>query len=190
MRKKVVVKMKTNYNKLSVLFFVTLMVFSVAVVAAPKAEVLEYGYYEFTKGSERLANTTTTSGYVTRGAARLVKKTEKIPLKRGRLFGFRFKISGLDKAVGAIPLELVVSHPEMKKPDGSFSTGYRYNLDLALEDGKVEDKTGYRVNEAFEMVEGDWLFEYRFMNKTLIKHTFTTFLPTEVAKSDDSNKEK
>jgi hypothetical protein len=158
-------------------FTLALTMFSIAALAAPKAKVFEYGYYEFTKGSERLANSTTTSGYVTRGAARLVKETEKIPLKRGRLFGFRFKISGMDKAVGAIPLELVVTHPKIKKPDGSFSTGYRYNLDLALKNGSVEDKTGYRVNEPYEMVEGDWKFEYRFMNKRLIERSFVTYLP-------------
>ena len=182
--------MTINSYRLSVLFFLTLMIFSAAVLAAPKAKVLEYGYYEFTKGSERLANEIATSGYVTRGAAKLVKKTEKIPLKRGQLFGFRFKISGMDKTVGVIPVELVVTHPEMKKPDGSLSTGYRYKMDLTLNNGAVEDKTGYRVNEAYEMVEGDWLFEYRFMDKTLIKHTFTTYLPTDVAQSDESNKEK
>ena len=96
----------------------------------------------------------------------------------------------MDKTVGVIPVELVVTHPEMKKPDGSLSTGYRYKMDLTLNNGAVEDKTGYRVNEAYEMVEGDWLFEYRFMDKTLIKHTFTTYLPTDVAQSDESNKEK
>lgn len=182
--------MKINSNRLCVLFFVTSLAFSVSAFSAPKAEVLEYGYYEFTKGSERLANEITTSGYVTRGAAKLVKQTDKIPLKRGQLFGFRFKIFGMNETVGVIPVELVVTHPEMKKPDGSLSTGYRYKMDLSLSKGAVEDKTGYRVNEAYEMVEGDWLFEYRFMDKTLIKHTFTTYLPTDVAQSDTSNKEK
>ncbi|MDT8382795.1 MAG: DUF3859 domain-containing protein [Gammaproteobacteria bacterium] len=148
-----------------------------ALLAAPKAEILEYGYYEFTGNSERLANSTTTSGYVTRGEAKLVESTERIPLQRGRLFGFRFRISGMDKAVGAIPLELVVTHPEMEKPDGSRSSGYRYVVDLALSDGMVEDKTGYRINETYEMVEGDWHFEYRFMNKMLIERRFTTYLP-------------
>lgn len=182
--------MKVNSGSLSVLLFAILMVVSATALAAPKAKVLEYGYYEFTKESERLANEITTSGYVTRGEAKLVKKTEKIPLERGRLFGFRFKIFGMDKSVGVIPLELVVTHPEMKKPDGSLSTGYRYKMDLKLKDGSVEDKTGYRVNEAFEMVEGDWRFEYRFMNKVLIERNFTTFLPAEVAKAKKPNKEK
>lgn len=91
----------------------------------------------------------------------------------------------MDKAVGAIPLELVVTHPEIKKPDGSVSTGYRYFLNLALKDGKVEDKTGYRMNEKYEMVEGDWNFKYRFMKKTLIEQTFTTFQPKKVTKKKE-----
>lgn len=169
--------MKINPRNVNTLFFIVLMTLASTALAAPKAKILEYGYYEFIKGSERLANSTTTSGYVTRGEAKLVKKTEKIPLEKGRLFGFRFHISGLDKTVGVIPLELVVTHPEMKKPDGSLSTGYRYAVDLALNEGAVEDKTGYRINEPYEMVEGDWHFEYRFMNKTLIKRKFTTYLP-------------
>lgn len=177
--------MKNNVIKLSVLCF--LIMCSAVVMAAPKAKVLEYGYYKFTEASERRANEMTTSGYVTRGAAKLVKETERIPLERGQLFGFRFKIFGMNESVGVIPLELVVTHPEMKKPDGSLSTGYKYKMELSLSNGEVEDKTGYRVNEAFEMVEGDWIFEYRFMNKTLIKRNFTTYLPTEVAQAGDAS---
>jgi len=173
----VATNIKINPKNLIALFFLILMPLASTALAAPKAKVLEYGYYEFIKDSERLANPTTTSGYVTRGDAKLVKKTEKIPLEKGRLFGFRFQISGLNKGVGVIPLELVVTHPEMKKPDGSLSTGYRYVVDLALIDGVVEDKTGYRINEDFEMVEGDWHFKYLFMNKPLIERSFTTYLP-------------
>jgi len=173
----VAVKMKMNSDSFKSILFLMLMMFASAVLAAPKAKIIEYGYYEFTKGSERLANATTTSGYVTRGDAKLVKKTKKIPLEKGRLFGFRFRIYGMDKGVRAIPLELVVTHPKMTKPDGRLSTGYRSVLNLPLNEGEVEDKTGYRINEAFEMVEGDWRFEYRFMNKTLIEHKFTTYQP-------------
>lgn len=157
------------------IFFFVLVVMTWAVQAAPKAQILERGYYKFTDKSERLQRPAASSGYVTRGKAELVKDTQHIPLKKGRLFGFRFKIFGLNKNVGVIPLELVVSHPQMKKPDGSLSKGYRYFMDLKLKDGMVEDKAGYRLNEEFELVEGDWQFEFRFMNKTLIKQTFTTF---------------
>jgi len=165
--------MKICSSSFKVLLCFVVTMFSVSVFAGPKAKVLEYGYYEFTKGSERMANELSTSGYVTRGAAKLVKKTEKIPLKRGRLFGFRFKISGMEQNVGVIPLELVVTHPEMKKPDGSLSTGYRYKMDLSLSNGVVEDKTGYRVNEALLMVEGDNL---RYFGAGLAQFIYQTLL--------------
>jgi hypothetical protein len=145
--------------------------------AAPKATVLDYGYYEFTGKSERLANTFTTTGYVTRGEVKLVEKTHRIPVQQGRLFGFRFRIDNMDENVGVIPLELVVRHPEMHKPDGSSSTGYRYRVELKVDQGMLEDKTGYRLNEPYELVEGEWSFEYRFMNRTLLKQTFTTYKP-------------
>lgn len=154
------------------------MLLSVSLVqAAPRATILDYGYYEFTGDSERIANPLATAGYVTRGDAGLVKQTRHIPVQRGRLFGFRFRIDNMNENVGVIPLELVVNHPEMKKPDGSSSTGYRYRIDLKVSNGAVEDKTGYRMNEMYELVEGEWSFEYRFMNRTLLKQTFTTYKP-------------
>lgn len=145
--------------------------------AAPRAVILDYGYYEFTGESERLANPGSTTGYSTRGDAKLVEKTHRIPIKRGRLFGFRFRIDNMNENVGVIPLELVVKHPEMNKPDGITSTGYRYRIDLKVSHGMVEDKTGYRMNELYELVEGEWSFEYRFMDKTLLKQTFMTYQP-------------
>ena len=152
-------------------------------MAAPKAEVLDYGYYEFAKKAERVERPLTTSGYVARGEAKLVEKTERIPIQKGRLFGFRFKIWGLNKNVGVLPLELVVEHPKMTKPDGSESTGYHYPLELTLKDGAVEDKAGYRINEDFEMVEGEWRFAFRFMNKTLVEQKFVTYKPEQKAES-------
>jgi hypothetical protein len=46
----------------------------------------------------------------------------------------------------------------------------------------VEDKAGYRINEPYEMVAGDWQFEFRFMNKPLLKQTFTTYFQESSAK--------
>ena len=156
---------------------VVLSLLSAAVQAAPKAEILEYGYYEFIGEAKRLMHPAATSGFVQTGEAKLVEQTRRIPIKQGRLFGFRFRISGLNATVGQIPLELVVTHPKMEKPDGTTSTGYRYTLALKLDKGSVEDKTGYRMNENYEMVEGDWVFEYRFMNKPLMVQRFTTYKP-------------
>ncbi len=143
--------------------------------AAPKSEVLEYGYYEFTGDAQRLSSAKATSGFVTRGDAQLVKQTERVPIESGRLFGFRFRFSGMNRNVGVMPLELIVEHPPMTKPDGTVSTGYRYFLQLPMKNGVVEDKTGYRLNEVYEQVEGEWRFIYRFMNKPILEQRFTTY---------------
>jgi len=164
--------MKNIYFR--VLSFIFLSAVMITAQAAPQAKIIESGYYKFTEDSERLVSPSTASGYVKRGEAKLVKNTQRIPLEIGRLFGFRFHISGIEKNISVIPLELVVVHPEMKKSDGSTSSGYRYNIHLKLNNGMVEDKIGYSINEDFEMVEGDWQFEFLFMNKTLLKQTFTT----------------
>lgn len=157
------------------ILFIFLLLSAWTVQAAPIATVIERGYYQFTEESERIARPSISSGYVTRGKTQLVENTQRIPLQKGRLFGFRFRVTGFKANVSILPLELVVVHPEMKKPDGSLSTGYRYNMNLKLTNGTVEDKMGYRLNENFEMVEGDWKFEFRFMNKTLLTQTFTTY---------------
>lgn len=170
--------MKNPLNPGFCLLICMLLLLPVSIIhAAPRAVILDYGYYEFIGESERLANPISTTGYSTRGDAKLVEKTHRIPVKQGRLFGFRFRIDNMNENVGVIPLELVVKHPKMDKPDGSSSTGYRYRMDLKVRQGMVEDKTGYRMNEPFELVEGEWSFEYRFMNRTLLKQTFTTYKP-------------
>jgi hypothetical protein len=146
--------------------------------AAPKAKILEYGYYQFVGDSTRQANAEAITGYATKGTAKLVEQTTRIPVSKGTLFGFQFHIWGLNASVGVAPVELIVKHPLMKKPDGSVSTGYRYVMDLKLNDGEVKDKMGYRTNEDYEVVEGEWSFEFRFMNKTLLMQKFTTFKST------------
>lgn len=166
------VKIKWQIFMGTVLLFVTTV-----AVATPKAEILEYGYYEFSTSAKRSAHPATTSGFVQTGEAQLVKQAERIPIEQGRLFGFRFIITGMDPNIGQLPLELVVTHPKMEKPDGTSSTGYRYTLGLVLNQGVVEDKTGYRMSEKYEMVEGDWVFEYLFMNSPLMVQRFTTYKP-------------
>lgn len=160
-----------------ILMGAVLLFVATLAVAAPKAEILEYGYYEFITPATRSMHPATTSGFVQSGEARLVKQAERIPIEQGRLFGFRFIITGMDPSIGQLPVELVVTHPKMDKPDGTSSTGYRYTLGLTLDQGVVEDKTGYRMNEKYEMVEGDWVFEYLFMNKPLMVQRFTTYKP-------------
>lgn len=159
------------------LMIACLLLWAVPVLAAPTAEILEYGYYEFTEEAKRIEHQATTSGYVQKGKARLVEKTTRIPIEKGRLFGFRFRISGVTRTIGVLPLELVVSHPTMTKPDGTVSNGYRYPVHLDLEDGGVVDQTGYSIMQDYEMVEGEWVFQYRFLDSVFMEQRFVTYKP-------------
>lgn len=162
--------------------FLFMTVFFVMFVDAPdiraepqiKGEVTEYGYYRKISELERQRNIATTTGYVrVGGEVELVESTVEIPLQLNRLFGFKFKIDGFgDKE--AVQLKLVVEHPEIKRPNGSTSTGYSYPVLLPVEDGSVINQSGYSIDHEYEMVEGDWKFEYWYNEQKLISQTFRT----------------
>lgn len=139
-----------------------------------KAEVTEYGYYKKITEQERRRNIATTTGYVKEGGeVELEESTEEIPLKLNRLFGFKFRIEGFGNKE-AVQLRLVVVHPQMKRPNGSTSKGYSYPVLLEVKDGVIENQSGYSIDHEYEMVEGDWTFEYWYNSEKLLTKTFKT----------------
>lgn len=148
-------------------------------------QVLEYGYYQAIKAPQRIRNEQLPSGYERAGGeVRLVRQTELIPLAKDRLFGFHFRIQGFSKDQVTAQLKLVVHHPEMTRPDGSKSTGYSYPIPLLVRDGRIDDKTGYQLNKDFEMVEGDWRFEYWLGERKLLEKSFKVVRPEKLSAAD------
>lgn len=146
--------------------------------------VTEYGYYNVASQPERYRNIATTSGYVKEGGdVELVEQTQRIPLKQGRLFGFKFRISGFDDK-DAVQLKLVVTHPEITRPNGSKSTGYTYPILLEVKDGVIENQSGYSLDHDYELVEGEWTFEYWYYKQKLVSQTFTTYKSDEQPQTD------
>ena len=148
-------------------------------------QVLEYGYYQAIKAPQRIRNEQLPSGYERAGGeVRLVRQTELIPLAKDRLFGFHFRIQGFSKDQVTAQLKLVVHHPEITRPDGSKSTGYSYPIPLLVRDGRIDDKTGYQLNKDFEMVEGDWRFEYWLGERKLLEKSFKVVRPEKLSATD------
>jgi len=139
-----------------------------------KAAVTEFGYYRQVTELERERNIASTSGYVKSGGeVALEKSTQEIPLQLNRLFGFKFRIEGFgDKA--AVQLKLVVTHPQITRPNGSTSNGYSYPVILEAKDGVLENQSGYSIDHNYEMVEGDWVFEYWYNDQKLLSQSFKT----------------
>lgn len=150
------------------------------------AKVTEYGYYKKVSEQERQRNIATTTGFVKVGGdVELEESTDEIPLKLNRLFGFKFRIEGfVDKE--AVQLKLVVVHPQMKRPNGSTSKGYSYPVLLEVKDGAIENQSGYSIDHEYEMVEGDWTFEYWYNSEKLLSKSFKT-IKAESAQMEDGS---
>ena len=158
---------------------------SAQVLAEIKASVLEYGYYQNTMPTQRIRNDDSPSGYERSGGeVRLAKQTQQIPMAKGLLFGFRFQVSGFPKDQVAAKLVLKVTHPEMVRPDGSKRNGYSYPIPMQVWDGKIIENTGYRFDKNFELVEGDWRFEYWHEDKMLFSQTFQVVKQVEALPLD------
>ncbi len=148
------------------------------------AQVLEYGYYAVEAEGELYADSNAPSGRVQAGATvKLVELTDQIPVEKGRLFGFRFRITGLD-STGTVEVREVVTHPKMNKPDGKTSTGYETKLGLNIQRGEVTDYAGYRLDNDYELVDGNWKFEFFLGDKKLLEQSFTTVSKRSRAKAE------
>lgn len=143
--------------------------------SAYKTEITEYGYYQQNTDLKRTRNLSATSGYVKEGGdVELEERTTDIPLEVNRLFGFKFRISGFE-GKSAAQLKLVVTHPQIRRPNGSVSTGYSYPVLLEVKDGVIENHSGYSIDHEYEMVEGEWTFEYWYNEEKLLSQTFKTY---------------
>jgi hypothetical protein len=155
-------------------------------------EIVEYGYYQPVGQLERERNFNTATGFVRTGTdVQLVEQTADIPMALGRLFGFKFRIRGFPRDEVAVKLELAVTHPEIVRPNGTHISGYRFPVTLDVAGGKIETQTGYKFDKEYEMVAGEWKFQYWRDDQLLLEQTFNVYdpslLPVSGNASDNSN---
>jgi hypothetical protein len=142
--------------------------------AAPGGEILEFGYYEVQSDGQRYEDQGTTSGVIQAGpTVKLLQQTDVIPIEAGRLFGFRFRLKGFSGKED-IEIREVVTHPPMTRPGQKTSTGFETKLPLIVRHGELSEYAGYSFNHDYEMVEGDWRFEFFYDDKKLFEQKFKT----------------
>ena len=143
-----------------------------------QGEIVEYGYYQPVGQLERERNFNTATGFVRTGTdVQLVEQTADIPMALGRLFGFKFRIRGFPRDEVAVKLELAVTHPEIVRPNGTRISGYRFPVTLDVAGGKIETQTGYKFDKEYEMVAGEWKFQYWRDEQLLLEQTFRVYDP-------------
>jgi len=162
-----------------IMLAMALNVFSWQAHAELSSEIIEYGYYQQVGELERERNYNTATGYVRTGTdVQLVEQTADIPMALGRLFGFKFRIRGFPRDQVTTNLDLAVTHPEIVRPNGTQVSGYRYPVTMDVIGGKIETQTGYKFDRDYEMVAGEWKFQYWRGDTLLLEQVFNVYDPT------------
>lgn len=149
---------------------------SVDTTQAIRGRVTSYGLYEVLRTGPLINNSATNTGKThSASTIQLIKQTDQIPLKKGNYFGFQTRIEPLP-GKSFIKLKKVVTHPPMVLPDGSIKSGYQVDETKKVSSGVAFTTSGYSLDEDYELVVGEWVFQYWFAGKILIEQKFYTYL--------------
>lgn len=138
--------------------------------------VIDYGIYEIIRegGLQRASGTSTGKSH-RRSTLKLRETTERIPLRKGGFFGFYTRIEPFPGR-SYVDLRKVVKHPRMVLPDGTVKTGYELTERKKVSQGVLFSLTGYVFDEDYELVEGDWVFQYWYEDRLLVEQKFTSYI--------------
>ena len=125
-----------------------------------KGHVGRAGLYRLVRSGGVIDDPNTGTGKaVAKPVVELVRTTERIPLIKGVQMYLQYRIWPLPAQPAYVDLRRVLKHPEMTLPDGSVSTGSDYMIKGRVSVNQVIAYTGYGLDEDYELVEGDWVFE-------------------------------
>ena len=151
------------------------------VIQEPSGRVLQWGIYTLLRGGKVIDRPETTTGKaVSAPVITRDRETDRIPLIKGKYMAYQYRLSNLP-GIRTVELRRVLKHPEFKLPDGTTSTGSDYMISRRLEDGEVFEYDTYALNEDYEMVEGEWVFQIWYQDKMLVEQKFTTYWPEEAS---------
>jgi hypothetical protein len=145
-----------------------------------KGHVARPGLYRLVRSGGVIDDPGTGTGKsVVKPVVELVKTTQRIPLIKGGQMYLQYRIWPLPAQPAYVDLRRILKHPKMTLPDGSFSTGSDRMIKGKVSSNQVIAYTGYGLDEDYELVEGDWVFEIWYQDKKVIEQKFTTYRPDE-----------
>ena len=154
------------------------------VVKEPSGRVLQWGIYTLLRGGEPVDSPKTSTGKaLSKPVITRDRTTDRIPLIKDKYMAYQYRLSNLPGRM--VKLRRVLKHPEFKLPDGTTSTGSDFMINKKLERGEVFAYDAYALNEDYEMVEGEWIFQIWYQDKMLVEQKFTTYWPDEGAAPEE-----
>jgi len=149
---------------------------SADVVSEPNGRVLQYGVYELVRGGKVVKSDVTSTGKaISKPTIQKVKQTKRVELKKDVYFAYQYRLSNFATNKPMVKLKRTLTHPEITLPDGRKITQSEYMIKGRLQQGEVFAFDGYALNEDYEMVEGDWIFQIWYQGKKLVEQKFTSY---------------
>lgn len=143
-----------------------------------KGRVSKRGLYRLVRSGGLIDDPKTGTGKaVAKPVVQQIKSTERIPLIKGAQMYLQYRFWPLPDQPAYVDLRRVLRHPEMTLPDGKVSTGSDYSVKGKVSANQVIGYTGYGLDEDYELVEGDWVFQIWYQDNKLIEQRFTTYWP-------------
>jgi len=143
-----------------------------------KGIVSQHGLYKLVRSGGIVNDPSTSTGKaVSSPVIQQVKSTQRIPLVKGAQMYLQYRIWSFPDTPAFVDLRRTLKHPPMTLPDGTVSTGSDYTMKGRVSVNQVVGYTGYGLDEEYELVEGDWVFEIWFDDKKIIEQKFTTYRP-------------
>lgn len=142
-------------------------------------KVIKSGQFELVRGGQLVNDTRTSTGKsFSKPVLKQLNANNRIAVQENAYFAYQYRIGNLPD-VSWVDLRRVLIHPKMTLPNGSVSMGSDFIIKRRVQAGQVIAYDGYGLNEAYELVEGDWIFQLWYQNKILVEQKFTTYRPAK-----------
>ena len=146
-------------------------------IQEPSGRILQWGLYTLLRGGEIVDSARTTTGKaVSSPVITRDRETDRIPLIKDKYMAYQYRLSNLP-GTRTVKLRRVLKHPPFRLPDGTVSNGSDFMITKKLERGEVFAYDTYALNEDYEMVAGEWVFQIWYQDKMLVEQIFTTYWP-------------
>lgn len=149
-----------------------------ATAAELKGRVSQYGLYQLVRSGGLVDNEHTSTGKTLSNAViQQVRQTDRIPLIKGVQMSLQYRLWYFPDQPAYVDLRRVLQHPEMTLPDGTVSTGSDYMIKGKVRVNQVIAYTGYGLDEDYELLEGEWIFQIWYEDRKLVEQKFVTYFP-------------
>jgi len=103
---------------------------------------------------------------------RLAVTTTTVPMQLGVRFGFEYIVAGPSRGA-AVTLKKVTIYPAAGLKSPAMPQPIHQNESTASAKVDVKSYTGYRLDDAWELVPGDWLIQLWDGNRKVAEQKFT-----------------